>query len=57
MYDTIRSTFMGELQRRQSVGGSFEEFSTLDIFKRTSFILWCENGDSCDFKALFRVLY
>ena len=41
---------MGELDKL--LGGSFEEFSTLDNFNRTGFILGCENRDRYDFKAL-----
>ena len=33
---------MGELDKL--LGGSFEEFSTLDNFNRTGFILGCEIG-------------
>ena len=41
VYDSIRNTFMGELDTL--LGGSFEEFSTLDNFNRMGFILGCEN--------------
>ena len=44
MYDTIRNTFMGELDNLLGEG-SFKEFTTLDNFKRTAFILGCENWD------------
>ena len=44
----FRNTFMGELDKL--LGGSFEEFSTLDNFNRTGFILGCENWDRYDFK-------
>ena len=44
-----RNTFMGELDKL--LGGRFEEFSTLDNFNRTGFILECENWDRYDFKA------
>ena len=37
-------------------GGSFEEFSTLDNFNRTGFILGCENWDRYDFKALLKLV-
>ena len=47
VYDSIRNAFMGELD--MLLGGSFEEFSTLD--NRTGFILGCENWDRYDFKA------
>ena len=47
VYDCIRNTFMGELDKL--LGGSFEEFITLDNFNR-SFILGCENWDRYDFK-------
>ena len=43
-YDSIRNTFMGELDKLLG-GGSFEEFSTLDNFNRTGLILGCENWD------------
>ena len=43
VYDSIRNTFMGELDKLLGGGGggggSFEEFSTLDNFNRTGFIL------------------
>ena len=35
------------------LGGSFEEFSTLD---RTGFILGCGNWDRYDFKALLKLV-
>ena len=34
------------------LGGSFEEFSALNTFERTSFVLGCENWERYDFKAL-----
>ena len=37
VYDSIRNTFMGELDKL--LGRSFEEFSTLDNFNRTGFIV------------------
>ena len=40
-YDTIRSTFMEDLDKL--LGGSFEEFSALNTFERTGFVLGCEN--------------
>ena len=46
-YD-ICSTFMGKLGN--VLGRSFEEFSTLDNFTRTS-LLRCENWYSYDFEA------
>ena len=36
--------------------GNFEEFSTLDNFNRTGFILGCENWDRYDFKALLKLV-
>ena len=45
---------MGELDNL--LGGSFEEFSTLNNFKRTGFILGCENWDRYDFTALLRLV-
>ena len=44
---------MGELDK---LLGSFEEFSTLDNFNRTGFILGCENWDRYDFKALLKLV-
>ena len=45
MYDSIRNTFMGELDKLLlGGGGSFEEFITL-LNDRTGFILGCENWD------------
>ena len=38
--------FMGELENL--LGGSFEEFSTLDNFERTDFVLGCENWERYD---------
>ena len=35
------------------MGGSFEEFSALNNFESTGFVLGCEN---CDFKALLRLV-
>ena len=35
------NTFMGELDNL--LGGSFEEFSALNNFKCTGFVLGCEN--------------
>ena len=55
VYDIIRNTFMGELDKLLR-GGSFEEFSTLDNFNRTGFILGCENWDRYDFKALLKLV-
>ena len=40
-YDTFRSTFMEDLDNL--LGGSFEEFSALNNFERTGFVLGCEN--------------
>ena len=50
VYDSIGSTFMGGLDKLLGGGGgggggSFEEFSTLDNFNRTGFILGSENWD------------
>ena len=43
---------MGELDKLLGGGGGgdFEEFSTLDNFNRTGYILGCENWDRYDFK-------
>ena len=49
-YGTIRSTFMEDLDKL--LGGSFEEFSALNTFERTGFVLGCENWERYDFKAL-----
>ena len=38
------------------MGGSFEEFSALNTFERTGFVLGCENWERCDFKALLRLV-
>ena len=48
---------MGELDKLLGGGGggSFEEFSTLDNFNRTGFILGCENWDRYDFKAFLKL--
>ena len=43
VYDTIRSTFMEDLDKL--LGRSFEEFSALNTFKRTGFVLGCENWE------------
>ena len=43
MYDTIRNTFMVDLDN--ILGGSFKEFSALDNFRRTGFVLGCENWE------------
>ena len=40
VFDTIRNTFMGELDNL--LGRNFEEFSALNNFKRTGFVLGCE---------------
>ena len=53
-YDTIRSTFMEDLDKL--LGGSFEEFSALNTFERTGFVLGCENWERYDFKALLRLV-
>ena len=39
------------------LGGSFEEFSALNNFERTGFVLGCENWERYDFKALLRLVY
>ena len=52
VYDSIRNTFMGELDKL--LGGSFEEFITPDNLNRTGFILGCENWDRYDFKSLVK---
>ena len=52
VYDTIRNTFMGELDN--PLGGSFEEFSAL--IKRTGFVLGCENWEGYDFKGLLKLV-
>ena len=38
------------------LGGSFEEFSALNNFERTGFVLGCENWERYDFKALLRLV-
>ena len=53
-YDTIINTFMEDLDKL--LGGSFEEFSALNNFERTGFVLGCENWERYDLKAL-RVLF
>ena len=53
-YDTFRSTFMEDLDNL--LGGSFEEFSALNNFERTGFVLGCENWERYDFKALLRLV-
>ena len=53
-YDTFRSTFMEDLDNL--LGGSFEEFSALNNFERTGFVLGCENWEKYDFKALLRLV-
>ena len=50
VYDTIRKTFMEDLDNL--LGGSLEEFSALNNFKGTGFVLGCENCERYDFKAL-----
>ena len=50
---------MGELDKLLGGGGgggSFEEFSTLDNFNRTGFILGCENWDRYYFKVLLKLV-
>ena len=54
VYDTIRNTFIEDLDNL--LGGSFEEFSALNNFGRTSFVLGCENWERYDFKALLRLV-
>ena len=46
---------MGDLDNL--LGGSFEEFSALNDFKRTGIVVGCENWERYDFKALLRRLY
>ena len=41
-----------ETRISHSVGGNFEEFSTLTNFKRTGFYLGYENWEGYAFKAL-----
>ena len=53
-YDTFRSTFMEDLNNL--LGESFEEFSALNNFERTGFVLGCENWERYDFKALLRLV-
>ena len=53
-YDTIINTFMEDLENL--LGGSFEEFSALNNFERTGFVLGCKNWERYDLKAL-RVLF
>ena len=54
VYDTIRNIFMEDLNNL--LGGSFEEFSALNNFERTGFVLGCENWERNDFKALLRLV-
>ena len=54
-YDTIRNIFKEDLD--DLLGGNFEEFSALNNFERTGFVLGCENWERYDFKALLRVLF
>ena len=54
MYDTIRNTFIEDLDNL--LGGSFEEFSALNNFEGTGFVLGCENWEEYDFKALLRLV-
>ena len=51
---SIRNTFMENLDNL--LGGSFEEFSALNNFERTGFVLGCENWERYDFKALLRLV-
>ena len=51
---TIKNTFMEDLDNL--LGGSFEEFSALNNFERTGFVLGCENWERYDFKALLRLV-
>ena len=51
VYDTISNTFIEDLDNL--LGGSFEEFSALNNFERTGFVLGCERYD---FKALLRLV-
>ena len=51
-YDIIRNTFVKDLDNL--LGGSFEEFRSLNNFERTGFVLRCENWDRYDFKAVLR---
>ena len=56
-FDSIsrgRNTFMGELD--SLLGRSFEEFSALDNFERTGFVLGCEKWDRSNFKALLSLV-
>ena len=41
MYDTNRNTFIKNFD--DLLGGSFEEFSALNYFERTGFVLGCGN--------------
>ena len=51
-YDAIGNTFMENLNNL--LGGSFEEFSALNNFERTGFVLGYENWER--FKALLRLV-
>ena len=53
-YDTIIDTFMEDLDNL--LGGSFEEFSALNNFERTGFVLGCENWERYVLKALLRLV-
>ena len=44
--------YSGSVLRMDLLGGSFEEFSALNNFERTGFVLGCENWERYDFRAL-----
>ena len=52
-YGAIRNTFMEDLDNL--LGGSFEEFRSLNNIKRTGFVIGCENWERYDFKASLRL--
>ena len=54
VYDTIKNTFMEDLDNL--LGGILEEFSALNNFERTGFVLGCENWGRYDFKASLRLV-
>ena len=55
-YDTIRNTFMEDLDNL--LGGSFEEFSALNNFERTGFVLDVRIGKFYGFiKPSKRILF
>ena len=54
VYDTIRNTFMGKL--KNSFGGSLKNLVPFIMFKKTGFVLGCENWNRSNFKALLSLV-